>query len=225
MGLATAPVCIAKTQMSLSHDPAKKGRPTGYRFVVRDARVSVAIEGGWQPDEITVERVIPNYNVMGVAKAALEASVRYLAADLGPDGIRVNAISAGPIKTLAASGIGDFRYILKWNQLNSPLRRNVTIEEVGYTTAFLATDLRDTNKALFAALRDVDSSARPYGVPSSESALTTSVEVTQWVSVSPSTVSSGVRSRPCIFHGCSNQRVGQLMTCAPKLSSIIHSHG
>jgi enoyl-[acyl-carrier protein] reductase I len=77
------------------------------------------------------ERVTPHYNVMGVAKAALEASVRYLAADLGTAGIRVNAISAGPIKTLAASGIGDFRYILKWNQLNAPLRRNVTIEDVG----------------------------------------------------------------------------------------------
>jgi enoyl-[acyl-carrier protein] reductase I len=77
------------------------------------------------------EKVMPHYNVMGVAKAALEASVRYLANDLGPDGIRVNAISAGPIKTLAASGIGDFRYILKWNELNSPLRRNVTIEDVG----------------------------------------------------------------------------------------------
>ena len=77
------------------------------------------------------ERVTPHYNVMGVAKAALEASVRYLATDLGPAGIRVNAISAGPIRTLAASGIGDFRYILKWNQYNSPLRRNVTIEDVG----------------------------------------------------------------------------------------------
>lgn len=77
------------------------------------------------------ERVMPHYNVMGVAKAALEASVRYLATDLGVDGIRVNAISAGPIRTLAASGIGDFRYILKWNEYNSPLRRNVTTEEVG----------------------------------------------------------------------------------------------
>ncbi|MBX9702509.1 MAG: SDR family oxidoreductase, partial [Acetobacteraceae bacterium] len=77
------------------------------------------------------ERVTPHYNVMGVAKAALEASVRYLAADLGGLGIRVNAISAGPIRTLAASGIGDFRYILKWNQLNAPLQRNVTIEDVG----------------------------------------------------------------------------------------------
>jgi enoyl-[acyl-carrier protein] reductase I len=87
------------------------------------------------------ERVMPHYNVMGVAKAALEASVRYLAADLGGDNIRVNAISAGPIKTLAASGIGDFRYILKWNQLNSPLQRNVTIEDVGGAGLYLLSDL------------------------------------------------------------------------------------
>jgi enoyl-[acyl-carrier protein] reductase I len=84
---------------------------------------------------------MPHYNVMGVAKAALEASVRYLAADLGPQNIRVNAISAGPIKTLAASGIGDFRYILKWNEYNSPLRRTVTIDEVGETAVYLASDL------------------------------------------------------------------------------------
>ena len=87
------------------------------------------------------ERVVPHYNVMGVAKAALEASVRYLAADLGTAGIRCNAISAGPIKTLAASGIGDFRYILRWNQLNSPMRRNVTIEEVGGAGLYLLSDL------------------------------------------------------------------------------------
>ena len=87
------------------------------------------------------ERVIPHYNVMGVAKAALEASVRYLAADLGGDGIRVNAISAGPIKTLAASGVGDFRYILKWNELNAPLQRNVTIEDVGGAALYLLSDL------------------------------------------------------------------------------------
>ncbi len=87
------------------------------------------------------ERVMPHYNVMGVAKAGLEASVRYLAADLGPRDIRVNAISAGPIKTLAASGIGDFRYILKWNELNSPLRRNVTIEDVGRSGLFLLSEL------------------------------------------------------------------------------------
>ena len=87
------------------------------------------------------ERVIPHYNVMGVAKAALEASVRYLAADLGAAGIRVNAISAGPIKTLAANGIGDFRYILRWNQLNSPLERNTTIEDVGGAALYLLSDL------------------------------------------------------------------------------------
>src|SRR3954447_10212713 len=83
------------------------------------------------------EKVMPHYNVMGVAKAALEASVRYLAADLGVKNIRVNAISAGPIKTLAASGIGDFRYILKWNEYNTPLRRTVTIDEVGESAAYL----------------------------------------------------------------------------------------
>ena len=87
------------------------------------------------------EKWMPHYNVMGVAKAALEASVRYLAADLGPKAIRVNAISAGPIKTLAASGIGDFRYILKWNEYNSPLRRTVTIEEVGETAAYAVSDM------------------------------------------------------------------------------------
>jgi enoyl-[acyl-carrier protein] reductase I len=84
---------------------------------------------------------MPHYNVMGVAKAALEASVRYLAADLGKDGIRVNAISAGPIKTLAASGISDFRYILRWNEYNSALRRTVTIEEVGSAGFYLLSDL------------------------------------------------------------------------------------
>lgn len=87
------------------------------------------------------EKWMPHYNVMGVAKAALEASVRYLAADLGPKNIRVNAISAGPIKTLAASGIGDFRYILKWNELNSPLRRTVTTDEVGDSSVYLLSDL------------------------------------------------------------------------------------
>ena len=87
------------------------------------------------------EKVVPHYNVMGVAKAALETSVRYLANDLGPENIRVNAISAGPIKTLAASGIGDFRYILKWNELNSPLRRNVTIDDVGGSALYLLSGL------------------------------------------------------------------------------------
>jgi len=87
------------------------------------------------------ERVIPHYNVMGVAKAALEASVRYLAEDLGKHGIRVNGLSAGPMKTLAASGIGDFRYILKWNELNSPLRRNVTLDDVGGAGLYLLSGL------------------------------------------------------------------------------------
>jgi enoyl-[acyl-carrier protein] reductase I len=87
------------------------------------------------------EKVMPHYNVMGVAKAALEASLRYLAVDLGPKNIRVNAVSAGPIKTLAASGIGDFRYILKWNEYNAPLRRTVTIEEVGRSAVFLLSDM------------------------------------------------------------------------------------
>ena len=87
------------------------------------------------------ERVMPHYNVMGVAKAALESSVRYLAADLGSKKIRVNSLSAGPIKTLAASGIGDFRYILKWNQYNSPLRRNVTLKDVGGSGVYLLSNL------------------------------------------------------------------------------------
>jgi enoyl-[acyl-carrier protein] reductase I len=87
------------------------------------------------------EKVTPHYNVMGLAKAALEASVKYLANDLGPGNIRVNAVSAGPIRTLAASGIGDFRYILKWNELNAPLKRNVTIEDVGKSALYLLSDL------------------------------------------------------------------------------------
>jgi len=87
------------------------------------------------------EKVVPHYNVMGVAKSALETSVKYLAVDLGRDNIRVNAISAGPIKTLAASGIGDFRYIMKWNELNSPLKRNTTIEDVGGAGLYLLSDL------------------------------------------------------------------------------------
>jgi enoyl-[acyl-carrier protein] reductase I len=87
------------------------------------------------------ERVVPHYNVMGVAKAALEASVRYLAVDLGGAGIRVNAISAGPVRTLAAAGIGDFRYILKWNEYNSPLKRNTTLDDVGGAALYLLSDL------------------------------------------------------------------------------------
>jgi enoyl-[acyl-carrier protein] reductase I len=99
------------------------------------------------------EKVMPHYNVMGVAKAALEASVRYLAADLGKQNIRVNAISAGPIKTLAASGIGDFRYILKWNEYNAPLRRTVTIEEVGDSGLYLLSDL---GRAVTGEIQHVD---------------------------------------------------------------------
>lgn len=107
------------------------------------------------------ERVMPHYNVMGVAKAALECSVRYLAADLGKKNIRVNAVSAGPIKTLAASGIGDFRYILKWNEYNSPLRRTVTIEEVGDATLYLLSDL---SRAVTGETHHVDSGYHIVGM-------------------------------------------------------------
>ena len=115
-----------------------------YSFTAVSARAVPMMRPGGSLLTLTylgAERVVPHYNVMGVAKAALEASVRYLAADLGDIGIRVNGISAGPIKTLAASGIGDFRYILRWNQLNSPMRRNVTIEEVGGSAVYLLSDL------------------------------------------------------------------------------------
>ncbi|MCI5076726.1 enoyl-ACP reductase FabI [Oricola sp.] len=107
------------------------------------------------------EKVMPHYNVMGVAKAALEASVRYLATDLGPKGIRVNALSAGPIKTLAASGIGDFRYILKWNEYNSPLRKTVTTEEVGDAALYLLSDL---SRAVTGELHHVDSGYHVIGM-------------------------------------------------------------
>jgi len=116
------------------------------------------------------ERVMPHYNVMGVAKAALEASVRYLAADLGPRGIRVNAVSAGPIKTLAASGIGDFRYILKWNELNAPLRRNVTIEDVGRSALFLLSDL---GSGVTGEVLHVDAGYHTVGMCSVDSAAAT----------------------------------------------------
>ncbi|MBK5934958.1 enoyl-[acyl-carrier-protein] reductase [NADH] [Rhodovulum imhoffii] len=115
-----------------------------YSFTAVVQRAARMMTGGGSCLTLTyygAERVMPHYNVMGVAKAALEASVRYLAEDLGKDGIRVNAISAGPIKTLAASGIGDFRYIMKWNELNSPLRRNVTQDEVGKSALYLLSDL------------------------------------------------------------------------------------
>ena len=107
------------------------------------------------------ERVMPHYNVMGVAKAALESSVRYLAGDLGDAGIRVNAISAGPIRTLAASGIGDFRYILKWNELNSPLRQNVTIDQVGKAGLYL---LSDMSSAVTGEVHHVDSGYHTVGM-------------------------------------------------------------
>ena len=115
-----------------------------YSFAAVAARARKMMKPGGSLLTLTyygAEKVIPHYNVMGVAKAALEASVKYLAADLGPEGIRVNAISAGPIKTLAASGIGDFRYIMKWNEYNAPLRRNVTIEDVGGAGLYLCSDL------------------------------------------------------------------------------------
>ncbi|WP_303730243.1 enoyl-ACP reductase FabI [Paracoccus solventivorans] len=115
-----------------------------YSFTAVTQRAAAMMPDGGSVLTLTyygAERVMPHYNVMGVAKAALEASVRYLAEDLGKDGIRVNAISAGPVKTLAASGIGDFRYILKWNELNSPLRRNVTTDDVGKSALYLLSDL------------------------------------------------------------------------------------
>lgn len=115
-----------------------------YSFVAVAKRAKVMMPGGGALLTLSyygAEKVIPHYNVMGVAKSALETSVQYLAVDLGRDNIRVNAISAGPIKTLAASGIGDFRLILKWNEYNSPLKRNVTIEDVGGAALYLLSDL------------------------------------------------------------------------------------
>ena len=107
------------------------------------------------------EKVMPHYNVMGVAKAALEASVRYLAADLGQNGIRVNALSAGPIKTLAASGVGDFRYILRWNEYNSPMRKTVTIEDVGDSALYLLSDL---SRSVTGEVHHVDSGYHVVGM-------------------------------------------------------------
>jgi len=115
-----------------------------YSFTAVAQRAAKMMPNGGSMITLTyygAEKVMPHYNVMGVAKAALESSVRYLAADLGNDKIRVNSVSAGPIKTLAASGIGDFRYILKWNQYNSPLRRNVTLDDVGGCGVYLLSDL------------------------------------------------------------------------------------
>ena len=115
-----------------------------YSFVAVAQRARALMTDGGSMLTLTyygAEKVIPHYNVMGLAKAALETSVKYLAVDLGAEGIRVNAISAGPIKTLAASGIGDFRYIMKWNEYNAPLKRNVTIEDVGGAGLYLLSDL------------------------------------------------------------------------------------
>ena len=115
-----------------------------YSFTAVCQRASAMMRPGGSLLTLTyygAEKVMPHYNMMGVAKAALEASVMYMAEDLGKDGIRVNAVSAGPIRTLAASGIGDFRYIMKWNELNSPLRRNVTQDEVGKAAIYLLSDL------------------------------------------------------------------------------------
>ncbi len=115
-----------------------------YSFTAAARRAAALMTEGGAMVTLTYygsEKVMPHYNVQGLAKAALEASVRYIAEDLGKDGIRVNAISAGPIKTLAASGIGDFRYIMRWNELNSPLRRNVTQDEVGKSALYLLSDL------------------------------------------------------------------------------------
>ena len=115
-----------------------------YSFTAIARRAAAIMNDGGSMLTLTyygAERVMPHYNVMGVAKAALEASVRYLAVDLGGRNIRVNGLSAGPIKTLAASGIGDFRYILKWNEYNSPLKRNVTLEDVGGAGVYLLSDL------------------------------------------------------------------------------------
>ena len=113
------------------------------------------------------EKVMPHYNVMGVAKAALEASVRYLAADLGPENIRVNAISAGPIKTLAASGIGDFRHILRWNELNAPMKRNITIDDVGGSGLYLLSDL---SRGVTGELHHVDAGYNTVGMMRTDSA-------------------------------------------------------
>ncbi|HXQ42646.1 MAG TPA: enoyl-ACP reductase FabI [Candidatus Udaeobacter sp.] len=135
-----------------------------YSFTAACQRAVKLMPGGGSLLTLTyygAERVMPHYNVMGVAKAALEASVRYLAADLGSQGIRVNAISAGPIKTLASSGIGDFRYILRWNELNAPLKRNVTIDDVGGAGLYLLSDL---SRGVTGEVHHVDSGYHVVGM-------------------------------------------------------------
>ena len=137
---------------------------SAYSFVAVTQRARAMMPNGGSVLTLTyygAEKVIPHYNVMGVAKAALETSVKYLAMDLGPENIRVNAISAGPIKTLAASGIGDFRYILKWNELNAPLKRTVTIEEVGDSALYLLSDL---SRAVTGEVHHVDSGYHVVGM-------------------------------------------------------------
>jgi enoyl-[acyl-carrier protein] reductase I len=141
-----------------------------YSFTAVARRAVPLMRGGGSLLTLTyygAERVMPHYNVMGVAKAGLEASVRYLAADLGEQNIRVNAISAGPIKTLAASGIGDFRYIRKWNEYNSPLRRNVSIEQVGGAALYLLSDL---SSAVTGEVHHVDSGYHVVGMMSTDAA-------------------------------------------------------
>jgi len=135
-----------------------------YSFTAVAQRAEKLMENGGSLLTLTyygAEKVMPHYNVMGVAKAALEASVRYLAVDLGAKGIRVNALSAGPIKTLAASGIGDFRYILKWNEYNSPLKRTVTTDEVGQSALYL---LSDMGSAVTGEVHHVDSGYHVVGM-------------------------------------------------------------
>jgi len=135
-----------------------------YSFTALAQRAEKLMTNGGSMVTLTyfgAEKVMPHYNVMGVAKAALEASVRYLAEDLGKKRIRVNAISAGPIKTLAASGIGDFRFILKWNELNTPLRRNVTIEDVGNAGLYLLSDL---GSAVTGEIHHVDAGFHTVGL-------------------------------------------------------------
>ena len=141
-----------------------------YSFTAVARRAVPLMNGGGSLLTLTyygAERVMPHYNVMGVAKAALEASVRYLAADLGEQNIRVNAISAGPIKTLAASGIGDFRYILKWNEYNSPLHRNVDIDQVGGSALYLLSDL---SSGVTGEVHHVDSGYHVVGMMSTQAA-------------------------------------------------------
>jgi enoyl-[acyl-carrier protein] reductase I len=135
-----------------------------YSFTAIAQRAEKLMENGGSLLTLTyygAEKVMPHYNVMGVAKAALEASVRYLAVDLGGKRIRVNAISAGPIKTLAASGIGDFRYILKWNEYNAPMKRTVTVDEVGDSALYLLSDL---GRAVTGEIHHVDSGYHVVGM-------------------------------------------------------------